>query len=193
MKICTTCNIKFIPKSSPKQKYCSKKCFYVNQKGRTAWNKGAVGPPSPFKGIKNRYSEETIFKIRNSKTRHTFKKGYTPWNKGKNLSKETRKKMSESRTGEKHPNWKGGKQFDKRGYVYLMKKDHPSCVNGKYIAEHRYVMEQHVGRLLTKEEVVHHINGIVDDNCIENLKLFKNNSEHIKFHKPKGRPKKIKI
>ena len=33
----------------------------------------------------------------------TFKKGHIPWSKGKTLSEETRKKMSESRSGEKHP------------------------------------------------------------------------------------------
>jgi len=37
-----------------------------------------------------------------------FKKGYTPWNKGKKLSKEIGEKMGKSRSGSKHWNWKGG-------------------------------------------------------------------------------------
>ncbi len=40
-----------------------------------------------------------------------FKKGHTPWNKengGYKLSEDTGKKMSLSRRGEKHWNWKGG-------------------------------------------------------------------------------------
>ena len=44
-------------------------------------------------------------------------------------------------------------------------------INGKKHDEYRYIMEQYLGKKLSFNEVVHHINGDKKDNRIENLEL----------------------
>lgn len=83
--------------------------------------------------------------------------------------------------GNRNPRWKEGKRLA-QGYIYLYKSTHPFSTKN-YIAEHRLVMENHIGRYLKSEEEVHHINGIKTDNRIENLLLLKNKSEHRKLHR----------
>lgn len=63
------------------------------------------------------------------------------------------------------------------GYLFVYEPDHPAAYRNGWLAEHRYLMEQKLGRRLTPEEHVHHINGIKDDNRIENLALL-GHSEH---------------
>lgn len=61
----------------------------------------------------------------------------------------------------------------KQGYVTITLKDNKEITGSKQrIREHRFVMTKHLGRPLKKHELVHHKNGIRDDNRIENLELW---------------------
>jgi len=136
--------------------------------------------------------------IKSYSSGYGFKKGHIPWNKGKHCihsgsfkkghkpSKKTREKMSISHSKP----MKGGKRRDNKGYIYIYKPDHPFCNKNKYISEAHLVMESIIGRYLRPEEIVHHkgtkypMGSFEDkgDNRKENLKLFKNESEHQRFH-----------
>jgi hypothetical protein len=94
-----------------------------------------------------------------------------------------RNRMFRHGTYDISPNWrnlqKGTLCISPLGYVRVN-------IDGKRVLYHRYVMEQFLGRKLTRSERIHHINGNKTDNRIENLELFSNNGQHMKKHHPDG-------
>lgn len=90
--------------------------------------------------------------------------------------------------GEKNPNWKGGLR-KKTTYDKRYSPNHPFAHKDGCIYEHRFVMENHLKRYLKPKEIVHHIDGNVKNNNIDNLELLSNLSSHSKYHRPKGCPR----
>jgi len=88
-------------------------------------------------------------------------------------------------SGDKNPAWKGGR-YIVEGYAYVYSPNHPNRTKDNRVMEHRLVMEESIGRYLSKDEVIHHINGEKLDNKIENLKLVENQSTHLKLHTDNG-------
>jgi len=69
-------------------------------------------------------------------------------------------------SGDANPAWKGGK-YKSKGYTFIFNsKGQPKK---RHIREHIFVWEQGHGKPLPKGWIIHHLNGIKDDNRFENL------------------------
>lgn len=89
--------------------------------------------------------------------------------------------------GPRSPAWKGGRKTTSEGYVsvWISPDDffYPMADRKRHrISEHRLIMAKHLGRCLHSWEIVHHKNGVRDDNHIENLELTGSVSEHSAAH-----------
>lgn len=90
-------------------------------------------------------------------------------------SVKCRNKLPALNKGKINGNWKGGRII-LNGYIAILCPDHP--FKHGYVFEHRLVMEKKLGRYLTKDEVVHHINGIKTDNREKNLVVLTKSRHH---------------
>lgn len=83
------------------------------------------------------------------------------------------KKLGISRRAKRRKAYNGLKRETREGYILVYQ-------DGKWVCEHRLVMEQYAGRKLDLVEVVHHINGNRADNRIKNLQLLQR-GQHMKI------------
>ena len=127
--------------------------------------------PYPKKGECRNTGRTRIKKGQRLSPATEFKKGNIPHFK---LHPELVKRGKDS------PAWKGGRRM--RGeYVCLYSPEHPLKDKNNLVAEHRLVIEKHIGRYLKLSEHCHHLNKIKTDNRPENLMAFKTQSAHNKF------------
>jgi hypothetical protein len=65
------------------------------------------------------------------------------------------------------------------GYIEIRRPEHPRGKNRKYVAEHILIWEQFNHKYLPLNYVIHHLNGIKDDNRIENLVALPIKEHHV--------------
>ncbi len=117
----------------------------------------------------------------------------------KPLSEESRKRKSEAQKGRKLSqkgkiaisianscNYNGLNGFGhtkqhNKGYVLAYVPKHPKAHKDGYVMLHTVLIERAIGRYLTENEVVHHINHDRSDNRLENLQLMSKH-EHMSMH-----------
>jgi hypothetical protein len=169
---CANCKKEFYARPSDikkgKGKYCSRKCYSDSQIGRPSPKKGKILVPKVE--VACEYCNEK-FKVHRSR----YKRG-----KVRYCSLSCHRK---DRTGSRAPAWKGGEK--KNGdYIICYAPHHPNSTTERpYINRSQLIVEKHLKRFLADKEVVHHINGIKDDDRIENLYLFPSQSEHQRYHR----------
>ena len=71
----------------------------------------------------------------------------------------------------------------KKGYKKILDYNHPRADKKGYVFEHIVVMEKHLGRLIEKQEEVHHIDKDRGNNNINNLMLFPDHYSHMQYHR----------
>jgi len=129
-----------------------------------------------------------------SKTKRVFteehRKNLSLSKKGKHCSPSTEFKKGQFSLN-KHHRWRGGINIDSNGYILITAPTHPHPVRNNYVFLHRLITEYCIGRYLTKNEHIHHINNNNQDNSIKNLYIFSSNYEHLQYHKLKNPPQLI--
>ena len=106
-------------------------------------------------------------------------KGNIPWNKG---VKTGIVPSTAFKKGDRPHNYSGGHYHC--GYWMVALGD------DKYQRRSRFVMEQHLGRKLRKTEIVHHIDGVKDNDIPSNLCITNRAKHNTSHHKGIKNPKK---
>lgn len=101
--------------------------------------------------------------------------------KGFYHSEESKYKIRQSHLGKKHPNWKGGRKTNSKGYIQILMPDHHLSDPKGYVYEHRLIIEKKLGRYLMNNEIVHHIDHDRQNNREDNLQVM-TRGQHTSLH-----------
>jgi len=98
------------------------------------------------------------------------------------------------RRGDKSNFWKGGRRITAHGYVDIHMPTHPESRSNGYLFEHRIIWEAAHGPLPDGWHI-HHLNGVKDDNRVENLQAMpaKDHARYIAMQSAKIRELELEV
>jgi hypothetical protein len=169
MSICKQCNKDFPIKSHTTGELCSTECWYKYYEIHGRLTKSCPICEKVYHSNNKTCSAECGYKLvrknnslRNDSCKHCENSLYDKKPGTIYCSKDCASK-NKLNTNLRYKN--GDKITTSNGYTKIK-------VDGKWILEHRYVVEQNIGRKLHKEEKVHHKNANRSDNRLDNLELW---------------------
>lgn len=109
--------------------------------------------------------------------------GATVWGVQSALGRFRILKFPKRNQEKQDPSLPQGIKRTSKGYLKIYMPSHPHAGRMGYVYHHRVVAESVLGRYLTFEESVHHLNLKTDDNRPENLLVMSSYKDHMRFHK----------
>lgn len=168
-------------------KFCSRECFYQSE--RKHWPAADVLRKLYLEEQKSAYQIGKLLSISRDAVFKALKAYDIP---RRSVQEATRLAFDQGRVDlthaakrEKSGNWKGGRVKRGGGYIALLLPQHHRANKEGYVLEHVVVWEEHNQRLLPDGWVIHHLNGIKDDNRPENL-VGLPNKRHVNVLKAKA-------